>query len=122
MLFQLFGLAIVVVATFFVYKTAKENGRRPLSWALANFGVGIGFQIILPFVLATAVAIFLLLSGESQDKLQDAMMGPGWIIIFVGLSSSIVGMGLILRFVAKIPEGATVIPAKRDLSIFNADE
>lgn len=122
MLFQLFGLTIVVVATFFVYKTAKENGRRALAWALANFGIGIGFQIILPIILAAAVVLFLLVSGKPQDRLQDAMEGPAWIITFVCLSLSVVAMGLILRFVAKIPEGVVVTAAKKDLSIFNGND
>ena len=112
----------MVVATFFVYKTAKENGRRALAWALANFGIGIGFQIILPIILAAAVVLFLLVSGKPQDRLQDAMEGPAWIITFVCLSLSVVAMGLILRFVAKIPEGVVVTAAKKDLSIFNGND
>jgi hypothetical protein len=47
---SILGIVVIIVATYQVYKTARDTGRNPAIWALITFVVGAGIQIALPIV------------------------------------------------------------------------
>ena len=98
----------VFVAAYFAYKTASGNGRNGPLWALATLGVGFGFQIIIPILIGIVLGIIYISMGTPVDKLQAQISGPATIIGFVMLFLSFIGIWLILRHVAKLPEDAPV--------------
>ena len=100
MLLYLFGAAAIVVATIFISKTARENGRNGWVWALIAITVGFGCQIVLPIVGGIVIAIIYLLTGTPQFKLAQAIDGPETILFYACWLLSFVFLFLVLRFVA----------------------
>ena len=98
------ALVAVVIFTIQVYKTASGTGRNAPLWALLTAGVGFGFQLVLPFILGLILAIVYLAMGSSPESLQSEITGPASLIGIVGLIASIVGMVLIAKHVAKVPD------------------
>ncbi len=106
MILQLVGLIAIVIFTIFVAKTANENGRNAVLWGALCAGIGLGLQIVAMFVVMTVIAIILVATGTPPDP---NMVGNalGWwslgiSVFLIGLS--LVGMFLVLRHVAQIPE------------------
>jgi len=104
MLLQLFGLAAIVVFSVFVARTAKENGRNRLAWTAACVATGLGLQWIVPIFVVTAVAITLVATGTTPDQTREALDGWALLITIVFLILSVIGMFLILRKVAVLPD------------------
>ena len=100
MILQILGIIFVIVATYFIFKTAKENGRNPLGWALTAFGVGIGMQFIIPIILSIVVAFIFMATGTRADQLPVVIQTPSTIITFVCLGLSLVGVFMILRHIS----------------------
>jgi hypothetical protein len=48
---SILGFIAVFIATYFIYKTAKDTGRNAVGWAFLTFAVGSGIQIILPLLI-----------------------------------------------------------------------
>jgi len=103
MLLYLFGAAATIVATVFISKTARENGRSGVIWALIALAVGFGSQIVLPIVGGMAVAVIYLLAGTSQRDLSTKIEGPATILFYGLWLLSFVFLFLVLRFVANAP-------------------
>lgn len=105
MIIQLLGLVAIVVFTIFVSRTAKENGRNPLVWAIACVATGIGSQWILPILVAIVIGVVLIATGTPPDKVQEAF-GNWWAVLLTigSFALSLIGMFLILRKVAELPE------------------
>lgn len=104
MLVQILGLVVVIVATYHVFKNARDNGRNAAGWAFATIGVGIGLQFILPIILGIIIAVIWMATGTRADELQAAIQTPAIILNFVCLGLSFVGVFLILRHVLKLPD------------------
>ena len=102
------ALIAVFVAAYFAYKTATDNGRSGPLWALATIGVGFGFQIVIPILIGIILGIVYVMTGTPVDQLQEKITGPATIVGFVMLFLSFVGIWLILKHVAKLPEDAPV--------------
>ena len=98
------ALVAVVIFTIQVYKTASGTGRNAPLWALLTARVGFGFQLVLPFILGLILAIVYLAMGSSPESLQSEIQTPASLIGIVGLIVSIVGMVLISKHVAKVPD------------------
>jgi len=104
MILQLLGLVSIVVFTYFVFKTARDYDRSAGLWALATVGIGIGFQFVVPILITIVISIILLASGTNSNNLADAIGWGAFGISFMCLALSIVGMFLVLRHVAKLPD------------------
>lgn len=104
MILQILGLTAIVVFTYFVFKTAKEYGRAAGLWAFFTLAIGIGLQWMVPVVLVTVITGVLLATGTRPEQVDDAIGWWGFAIVFVCLVLSLVGMFLVLRQVAKLPD------------------
>jgi len=108
MILNLLGLAVIAIATFHVYRTARDNGRSAVLWAFATVGAGIGLQFIIPVVAVVVLTLFYVSSSQRGPVIDPSQMDAlnSWATIFGvgGVILSFVAMGLILRFVARLPE------------------
>ncbi len=104
---SILGLVAVFIATYYVYKTAKDTGRNAVGWALLTFAVGFGIQIILPIIIGIIIAIVMSASGNSIAEIQKSVENIAMIIGIACLVFSVVGIWLIMRRVSKIPESET---------------
>lgn len=110
-MFGIFALVAIVVFTIQVYKTANGTGRNGALWAVLTAAVGLGLQIIIPIIAAIVLAVAYLLMGSSPETLESDITAPTTIISIVGLILSIVGMVLISKHVAKVPDDAPMSAA-----------
>jgi hypothetical protein len=106
MLFYLFGAAITIVATVFISKTARENRRSGILWALIGLTVGFGCQIVLPIVGAIIIALIYLAAGTSQMELPNKIGGAAEILFYLLWALSFVFLFLVLKFVANPTAGS----------------
>ena len=104
---SILGLVAVFIATYFVYKAAKDTERNAVGWALLTFAVGFGTQIILPIIIGIVITIIMSASGSSIAEIQNSVQNIARIIGIPCLIFSIVGIWLIMRHVVKIPESET---------------
>ncbi len=104
MVFDVFGIVIIVVFTVYVFKTANENGRNAIGWAVACLFTGIFVQWVLMLIVFIVIGIVMVLIGARPGSLEDTL--GFWVIgIRLGcLALSVVGMFLILKKVSQIPD------------------
>ena len=102
------ALVAVMIAAYFAYKTANDNGRSGPLWALATIGVGFGFQIAIPLFIGIILGVVYVSTGTPVDQLQERIGGVASIIGMVMLFLSFIGVWLILRHVAKLPEDVPI--------------
>jgi hypothetical protein len=109
MLLLVFGLAVTIVATYFVNKTAREYGRNVTLWTLLTLGVGLGGQIVLPFILGVVLVIIFMVSGtRDAAHLQQKTETPAFYINIFCLLASFAAMWIVLRYVSRLPEDPDV--------------
>ena len=101
---SILGLIAVFIATYYIYKTAKDTGRNAVGWGLLTFGIGIGLQIILPAIILIIIAIVMSVSGRRLNNVDELPFGINLIISLTGLAGSFVGIWLIMRRVSMIPD------------------
>ncbi len=104
------GLAVIVIVTYHVFKTARENGRNAALWAVAAVGIGFFFQWVMPIVVGIIIAVILIATGTPANGVQEKL---GWWaffinVFFVGLS--FVALFMLLKFVSRIPDEIEVAP------------
>jgi hypothetical protein len=104
MVLQVLGIAAIVIFTVFIGKTAKENGRNAILWALAAVGVGLGLQFVIPILVMIVIAVVLVATGTRPDQVEAAIGWWAFGLTFLFLALSVVGMFLILRHVFQLPE------------------
>ncbi|MGI8639758.1 MAG: hypothetical protein ACR2MG_07365 [Pyrinomonadaceae bacterium] len=107
---SILGFIAVFIATYFVYKTAKDTGRNAAIWGLLTFAVGFGIQIILPLLIGIIFGFAMAVSGSSVMEIQADIQSASIIIAIVCLILSFIGIALIMRHVAKIPEEKSFVP------------
>jgi len=99
------AFVIMIVMIYQTYKTARDNGRNAGLWALASFGVGFGFQIIIPLAIGVVLGIVLVTQGmHDPNELQSRIAGTANIIGVVCIILSIAGMWIIFKHVSKVPD------------------
>lgn len=101
---SILGFIAVFIAAYFVYKTAKDNGRGAVGWSLITVAVGFGLQIVLPILIGILVGLVMISTGSSAAKMQEDIQSWSIIIAVACLVLSFIGIALIIRHVAKIPE------------------
>lgn len=102
-----FGLFILALVTYYVYRTTRDRGRSPVLWASLTFVLGIAMQFILP-VLATAVIVYIKMgpsaSSRSSVRQMEEVQAYGALFSVGGVLLSVIGAGAILFFVARGPQ------------------
>lgn len=94
----------IFVATYYAYKTAKDYGRNAILWALIVFAVGFGIQIVIPLFIGIVIGVVMTLQGSSPEEIQNSIGGYSFILGFVCIVLSLIGMFLILKFLSRVPE------------------
>ncbi|MGI8555638.1 MAG: hypothetical protein ACR2LT_04700 [Pyrinomonadaceae bacterium] len=94
----------MIVAPFFIYRNAKQNGHNPILWAALAFGAGIGLQIILPLLIGIAWGMVMALKGNPPAVIQQSLQGYLTIIGVISLVLSVGGILLIMRHVNSIQD------------------
>ena len=98
------ALIAIVVFTVQVYKTANGTGRNGALWALLTATVGVGLQLVIPFILGIVLAVAYLAMGSSPETIESDITWPATLIGIAGMILSVVGMVLISKHVAKVPD------------------
>lgn len=111
MILQFLGFIAIIIFTVFTVKTAKENGRNAPLWAAAVIGIGLGLQFVLPILVIIIVSIALILTGTPPNQVESAVGWWAFGVTFLSLALSLIGMFLILRHVAQLPEKEDVASA-----------
>ncbi|CAN5200168.1 hypothetical protein BH20ACI1_BH20ACI1_21550 [soil metagenome] len=107
---SILGFIAVFIAAYFVYKTAKDTGRGAVGWSLLTVAVGVGLQIVLPVLIGIFVGVFMMAYGNSVTDIQENLQSASIIIAIGCLVLSFIGIALIIRHVAKIPEEELFVP------------
>ena len=116
---SILGIVVIIVATYQVYRTARDTGRNPALWAIITFVAGAGIQIVLPIIAVMIFAVYLLASGTPEAGLQEAASTPATIIGLLCLLLSFVAVWIILRVVSKRPEEKSFISPPTPPTNFN---
>ena len=111
------ALVGVIVCTVNAFKTARGNGRNGFLWALLTFGIGFGLQFIMPFFIGAVLGFVWAVSGSNMDEIRSKIQGPALWIGIVGIVLSFIGMGLVLEFVSRVPDGMELPPSKEPSSL-----
>ena len=105
-MFSFFGLFVLALVTYYVYRTTRDRGWNPMLWAALTFVFGIAMQFILP-ILATAVILYIKM-GPSGSPLpvrqMDEVQAYAALFSIGGLIISVIGAGAILFFIARRPK------------------
>lgn len=116
---SILGIVVIIVATYQVYKAAKDTGRNAVVWALITFVVGAGIQLGVPIIAVMILAVGLIASGTPESGLQSAVSGPATVIGLVCLFLSFIAVWFMLRIVSKIPEEKSFISPPTPPTSFN---
>lgn len=93
------GLIFVIVAPIFVYRNAKQNGHNAVLWTLVAFGIGIGLQIIIPFIVGIVLGVIWVNQGFFPAEIQEKLQTPATILGLISLFLSVIGVLLVMRHV-----------------------
>jgi uncharacterized membrane protein len=110
MILIILGLVAVIVATYLVYKTARDNERNGVGWAFLTVGVGLGAQWVLPIIATMILAVYYAMSPPTSQnpygarQQMEELESFAFIFSILGLVISFIGLWLIMRFVSRIPE------------------
>lgn len=101
---SILGFIAVLIATYYIYKTAKDTNRHASGWALLTFAVGFGLQIIFPVVILIIIAFAMAILGKPLNNIGQLPWSMETIIGLSGLAVSFVAIWLIMRRVSTIPD------------------
>jgi threonine/homoserine/homoserine lactone efflux protein len=96
-MFLIIGLTIFFIAAFFVYETAKKNGRNAAAWTILAVCTFIGIHLILFTVFGVMIHLGIGQSIWTMNSVQ--YVGEMVYLIILGLSLS--GVMLILLQVSR---------------------
>lgn len=101
---SILGFIAIFIATYYIYKTAKDTNRNAIGWALLTFAVGFGLQIVLPSIILIAIVVAMTISGKRLTNVDELPWSADIIISLFGLAASFVGIWLIMRRVSTISD------------------
>jgi chromate transport protein ChrA len=108
---SILGFIAVFIATYYVYKTAKDTNRNAAGWALLTLAIEFGSQIIFPAIVVIIIATAMAISGKPLNNIDQLPWSVGTIIGLSGLVVSFVGIWLIMRRVSILPDDVNYAPA-----------
>jgi len=105
MIITILGLAVVVISTYFVYKTAKDYGRNAALWAIGTACLGLGCQWILPFIIFIVMTFIYMATGISNSlDLQSRIIEWAFAVTIGCLLLSGVAMWFMLKKVSVLSD------------------
>jgi len=106
---SILGLIAVFIATYYIYKTAKDTNRNAVGWALLTLAIGFGLQIVFPAIILIIIAAGMMASGNLLTNVEQLPWSMETIIALMGLAASFAGIWLIMRRVSTIPEDESFV-------------
>ena len=98
------GIVAIVVITIQVYKTAAGTDRNAPLWAAINVIIGIGLQFVAPILIGIVIAVYYIATGTPVENIESEMFGAAVLISIAGIVLSIIGMGLVMKFVSRVKD------------------
>jgi cytochrome bd-type quinol oxidase subunit 2 len=100
MVLLLLALAFLFISTFFVYKTAKENGYNAILWSVLSFFTFVGVYLVLSVTIVLIIGIGIRFLGWSPNLLDQG----GMMIELLVMATSAACVMLILRHVNQLKD------------------
>ena len=100
MILLLLALGFLLISSFFVYKTAKDNGYNAVLWAAAAISAFVGVYVVLAVLIVLVISIGISSLGWSRNTLDSGGMLID-LLVTVACAGSVL---LILRHVSKIKD------------------
>jgi nitric oxide reductase large subunit len=94
----------VIIATYYIHRTARSNNLNAVRWAFVNIMVGFVFQFALPLLIALVVAFSLVISKGAIRDIDRIYIRYGLITNITILTLNFVRIWLIIRQVSRIPK------------------
>jgi Kef-type K+ transport system membrane component KefB len=111
------GIIFIIVAAIFVYRTARNNGHKPLIWTIAAVA---GFFLI-QFGVAVAAGLYIGIGIGAWGWPEDTYEKFGMVIGLIAIVPSVAFVLLILRSVNRVKEGSPP-PSSPSMSIFDRQD
>ena len=106
---SILGLVVIVVSTYLVYKTARDNGRSAVLWSVIICLLGIVLQFLIPTAVTAVLVVIYYSSAPAssayleQQRLED-LQTYAMVAGIGGLVLSLAGMWAIMKHVSRLPE------------------
>lgn len=94
----------MIIATIFVYRTARDNGYNAVFWAVIAFITFLGVQFAVGLLVGLFIALGIAVWGWSETAFEDY----AFIYNLIALAASIGSVMLILRHVNTIRDDEPV--------------
>ena len=92
-------MIFAIVAAVLAYRTANENGRNGLLWAVIAAALFIGSQLVVTFGIGILIGVGVEIFGWSEAVYEETMVwGP---ITVVAIGVSILTTWLLLRYLSR---------------------
>lgn len=95
------GLIIPILLTIHVYRSAKENGRNAVLWAIINLAVIFGVQIFIGLSVGIAIAIGTEFLGWEEGLFEKLSLPINLLGVVASLACSYF---FVVRTVVRVPE------------------
>lgn len=113
------GLIFAIVAPFFVYRNARQNGHNPVLWMLLALVAGVGLQLVIPLTIGILLGVIWIRQGYSAEEIQQSIQAPSSIFGVISLILSVTGIFLIMRNVNIVRDLPTTYPTPPEPPDFN---
>lgn len=111
------AIIFIIVSAVFVYRTARNNGHKPVLWTVA----AVAGYFLIQFAVGVAAALYVGIGIEAWGWPADTFEKFGMIISLISMVPSVAYVLLILRSVNRIKEGSPP-PDSPSMSIFDRQD
>lgn len=100
MFFLVLQIAFIIIATIFVYNTAKQNGYNAILWSVITVAAFFGVQFLLGIIVGIILGLAMIYAGWMPDSVFGLTTIINLVILALGAGSVL----LILRYVNQIKD------------------
>ncbi len=112
------SLALAVIFTVLIYRTAKQNGHNAAMWTAISAGASIILQLVVPVAVTAIIAAVWMSSGKTTAQVREDILMPAFIITVACWVLNIVVIMLIMKKVSPLAEeNPTTPPPPTDFNI-----
>ena len=108
MILTILGLIAIVVFARQVYKEANGTGRNAVLWTIITCLIGVGIQLVLPFMVGL-IYVAVLLAGGTAPQAVSMGFGFSFLLTVLPLVLSLVGMFLVMKHVSTLLEDPVTV-------------